>query len=75
MWAHFPEQRLVIEPAIAGDSSKDVTFKMKSRLFQFAEKVKFKRISLELITWLRDCMHSSLEKKKKKFVVACLRPP
>jgi len=60
------------------------TFKMNSRfsfhwqtfssLLQFAEKVKCRLISLELISWRP---HSSLEslEEKETFVVACLRPP
>ena len=54
-----------------GDSSENVTFKLNwcffffqslSRLFQFADNVKCRRISLKLIS-LR--LHSSLERERK----------
>ena len=58
------------------------TFKMNSRfsfqtfsnLLQFAEKVKCRLISLELISWRPHSRLDSLE-EKETFVVACLRPP
>ena len=34
-----------------GDGSENVTFQTLSRLFQFPENVKCRRISLELISW------------------------
>ena len=60
----------------------DGTFKMNSRfsfqtfssLLQFAEKVKSRLISLELISWRPHSSLDSLE-EKETFVVACLRPP
>ena len=45
-----------------GNSSKNVTFKMNSRLFQFVKNVKFKRISPQLISWEP---HSSLERERE----------
>jgi len=52
-----------------GDDSEKVTFEMNSRfyqnfshLFQFAENVKCRQISLKLIPWLP---RSSLEKREK----------
>lgn len=53
-----------------GDSSENVTFKLNwcfffqslSRLFQFTDNVKCRRISLKLIS-LR--LHSSLERERK----------
>ena len=52
-----------------GDGSENVTFKMNSRffqtlsrLFQFLENVKCRRISLELISWRP---HSSFEGESK----------
>ena len=45
-----------------GDGSEKVTLKMNSRLLQFPENVKCKRISLELISWGLD---SSLEREGK----------
>ena len=52
-----------------GDGSENATFKMNSlflqtlsSLFQFAENVKCRRISLELITWRP---HASLERERK----------
>ena len=64
MWAHFPEQRLVIEPMLIHDS-ENVTLKLIRVLstsvgfFHFAENVKCRRISLELISWES---HSRLER-------------
>ena len=50
------------------------SFQTFSNLLQFAEKVKCRLISLELISWRP---HSSLEslEEKETFVVACLRSP
>ena len=50
-----------------GDGSENVTFKMnlrflKPRLFQLVENVKFKRISLQLISW---GPHSSLKRGRE----------
>ena len=60
-----------------GDGSENATLKMNSpfletlsSLFQFAENVKCRQISLELISWRP---HSSLERERN--VVACLRTP
>ena len=46
-------------------------FKTFSRLFQFAEKVRCRRIFLRLFSW---GPHSSLE-RKRKIIVACLNFP
>ena len=45
-----------------GNGSENLTFKMNSRLFQFAENGKSRRISLELISW---GAHSTLEREKE----------
>ena len=50
------------------------SFQTFSSLLQFAEKVKCRLISLELISWRPHSSLDSLE-EKETFVVACLRPP